>query len=91
MKILNNILVAFCRFSISLMIFLYVTLSNWRLLIAAPVPALIVIFVILIGIALQPLIKKSSEGAITDGKSKQSVLIEMLNGLKPLNLSGALI
>ena len=28
--------------------------------------------------------KRSSEGAITDGKSKQSVLIEMLNGLETL-------
>ena len=39
---------------------------------------------IIIGLAIQPLIKRSSEGAITDGKSKQSVLIEMLNGLETL-------
>ena len=74
-------LVAFADFPF-LLVFLYVLY-----LIGGPiaaVPALIVIFVILIGIALQPLIKKSSEGAITDGKSKQSVLIEMLNGLETL-------
>ena len=74
-------LVAFADFPF-LLVFLYVLY-----LIGGPiaaVPAIIVIFVLLIGLALQPLIKKSSEGAITDGKSKQSVLIEMLNGLETL-------
>ena len=74
-------LVAFADFPF-LLVFLYVLY-----LIGGPiaaVPAIIVILVLLIGLALQPLIKKSSEGAITDGKSKQSVLIEMLNGLETL-------
>ena len=69
-------LVAFADFPF-LFVFLYVLYVIGGPI--AAVPAIIVILVLLIGLAIQPLIKKrSSEGAITDGKSKQSVLIEML-------------
>ena len=74
-------LVAFADFPF-LLVFLLCALCYWRP--DAAVPAIIVILVIIIGLAIQPLIKRSSEGAITDGKSKQSVLIEMLNGLETL-------
>ena len=50
----------------------------------AAVPALIVVFVIVVGLLIQPVIRKMSASAANDGKSKQSVLIEMLSGLETL-------
>jgi ATP-binding cassette subfamily C protein LapB len=50
----------------------------------AAVPALIVIFVILVGILVQPLIKKSASNVQGNEQDKQSVLIEVLTGLETL-------
>ena len=50
----------------------------------AAVPAVIVLVVIAVGLAIQPIIKRMSAKASSDGKSKQSVLVEMLNGLETL-------
>ena len=50
----------------------------------ASVPAIIVLLVIIIGLAIQPIIKRMSSSASSDGKTKQSVLVEMLTGLETL-------
>ena len=50
----------------------------------AAVPAVIVIVVTLVGILVQPIIKARSQNAQFEGHSKQSVLIEVLNGLETL-------
>ena len=50
----------------------------------AAVPAVIVIVVLAGGLAIQPIIKRMSSNASNDGKSKQSVLIEMISGLETL-------
>ena len=50
----------------------------------AAVPAVIVILVIVIGLGIQPIIKNMSSAALEDGKSKQSVLVEMISGLETL-------
>ena len=50
----------------------------------AAVPAVIVIVVLVGGLAIQPVIKRMSSNASNDGKSKQSVLIEMISGLETL-------
>jgi len=47
----------------------------------AAVPALIVPAVILFGLALQPIIKRMSELAQSQGKSKQAVIVEMIAAL----------
>lgn len=47
----------------------------------ATVPALIVPVVILFGLALQPIIKRMSELAQSQGKSKQAVIVEMIAAL----------
>jgi HlyD family type I secretion membrane fusion protein len=47
----------------------------------AAVPALIVPVVILFGLALQPIIKRMSELAQSQGKSKQAVIVEMIAAL----------
>ena len=58
----------------------------------AAVPGIIVILVIIIGIAVQPIIKRMSASASSDGKTKQSVLVEMLSGLETLkSLKGVLL
>ena len=55
----------------------------------AAVPALIVVVVIVVGLLIQPIIRKLSFNASQDGQSKQSVLVEMLSGLETLKtLSG---
>lgn len=47
----------------------------------AAVPALIVPIVIIFGLALQPVIKRMSELAQSQGKSKQAVIVEMIAAL----------
>jgi len=47
----------------------------------AAVPAMIVPAVILFGLALQPIIKRMSELAQSQGKSKQAVIVEMIAAL----------
>ena len=48
----------------------------------AAVPALIVPAVILFSIILQPIIRRMTEQASTEGKSKQAVLVEMISALE---------
>lgn len=50
----------------------------------AAVPAVIVIVVVIVGVLVQPVIKARSQNAQAEGQSKQSVLIEVLNGLETL-------
>ena len=50
----------------------------------AAVPAVIVITVLIVGLLVQPIIKARSHNAQVEGQSKQSVLIEVLNGLETL-------
>lgn len=50
----------------------------------AAVPGMIVIIVLIGGLAIQPIIRRMSAHASDDGKSKQSVLIEMISGLETL-------
>jgi ATP-binding cassette subfamily C protein LapB len=50
----------------------------------AAIPAIIVIVVVIVGILVQPIIRKLSFNAAQDGQSKQSVLVEMLSGLETL-------
>ena len=50
----------------------------------AAVPGIIVIIVLIGGLAIQPIIRRMSAHASDDGKSKQSVLIEMISGLETL-------
>jgi len=55
----------------------------------AAVPAVIVVVVILVGLLIQPIIRRLSFNAAQDGQSKQGVLVEMLSGLETLKtLSG---
>ena len=55
----------------------------------AAVPAVIVVVVIIVGLLIQPVIRKLSFNAAQDGQSKQGVLVEMLSGLETLKtLSG---
>ena len=55
----------------------------------AAVPAVIVIVVIIVGLLIQPVIRKLSFNAAQDGQSKQGVLVEVLTGLETLKtLSG---
>lgn len=68
-------------------LFLFVLYSLGGLI--AAVPALIVIVVLIVGLTIQPIIKARSHNASAEGQSKQSVLIEVLNGLETLKtLSG---
>ena len=48
----------------------------------AAVPALIVPAILIFGIILQPIIRKMTEIASTQGKSKQSVIVEMISALE---------
>ena len=50
----------------------------------AAVPGVIVITVLIVGLLVQPIIKVRSHNAQIEGQSKQSVLIEVLNGLETL-------
>lgn len=48
----------------------------------AAVPALIVVAVVLIGVAIHPLIRHISQKSLTEAQSKQGVLIELLSGME---------
>ena len=48
----------------------------------AAVPAMIVPLVIIFGLILQPIIRRMTEIAMTQGKSKQSVMVEMISALE---------
>jgi len=50
----------------------------------AAVPAVIVIVVIIAGLLIQPVIRKLTFNASQDGQSKQSVIVEVLNGMETL-------
>jgi len=55
----------------------------------AIVPALIVVVVIIVGLLIQPIIRKLAFNAAQDGQSKQSVVVEVLTGMETLKtLSG---
>ncbi|TVP68861.1 MAG: type I secretion system permease/ATPase [Rhodobacteraceae bacterium] len=55
----------------------------------AIVPALAVPFVLIIGIAVQPILARLAEKSFAEGQSKQSVLVETLSGLETIKASGA--
>jgi ATP-binding cassette subfamily C protein LapB len=50
----------------------------------AAVPAVIVILVIVVGLIIQPVIRKLTYNAAQDGQSKQSVIVEVLSGMETL-------
>ena len=50
----------------------------------AAVPAVIVLFVLVAGLLIQPLVRRLTANAMADGQSKQSVLVEVLAGLETL-------
>ena len=50
----------------------------------AAVPAIIVLFVIFVGLLIQPVVRRLTVNAMKDGQSKQSVLVEVLAGLETL-------
>jgi len=55
----------------------------------ATIPGIIVISVLLVGLMVQPIIKRLTFNAMQDGQSKQAVLVEVLNSLETIKtLSG---
>lgn len=50
----------------------------------AAVPGLIVLFVLVVGLLIQPIVKRLTANAMADGQSKHSVLVEVLSGLETL-------
>jgi ATP-binding cassette subfamily C protein LapB len=55
----------------------------------AIVPLLAVPCVLIIGIVIQPILARLASGAMQSGMSKQSVLVETLNGLDTIQATGA--
>ena len=55
----------------------------------ALVPALAVPFVLIVGIAVQPILSRLAEKSFADGQSKQGVLVETLSGLETIKAAGA--
>ena len=55
----------------------------------AIVPALAVPFVLIVGIAVQPILSRLAEKSFADGQSKQGVLVETLAGLETIKATGA--
>ncbi|MCA0928185.1 type I secretion system permease/ATPase [Ruegeria profundi] len=55
----------------------------------ALVPALAVPFVLLTGVAIQPLLSRLAEKSFSDGQSKQSVLVETVSGLETIKTTSA--
>jgi ATP-binding cassette subfamily C protein LapB len=55
----------------------------------AIVPALAVPFVLIVGIAVQPVLARLAEKSFADGQSKQGVLVETLSGLETIKAAGA--
>ena len=50
----------------------------------AAVPGAIVVFILVAGLAVQPIVKRLTENAMQDGQSKQAVLVEMLGSLETI-------
>jgi|LWDU01.1.fsa_nt_gi ATP-binding cassette subfamily C protein LapB len=50
----------------------------------AAVPAIIVVVVIIVGLLIQPVVRKLTFNAARDGQSKQSVIVEVLSGMETL-------
>ncbi len=50
----------------------------------AAVPAVIVVLVIVVGLLIQPVVRKLTFNAALDGQSKQSVIVEVLSGMETL-------
>ena len=48
----------------------------------AIVPALIVVFVISVSLAIQPMLRRVSKAGLQEGQSKQGVLVELLGGME---------
>ncbi|WP_254430179.1 type I secretion system permease/ATPase [Ruegeria sp. HKCCA4812] len=55
----------------------------------ALVPALAVPVVLLTGLAVQPLLSRMAENSLSDGQSKQSVLVEAVSGLETIKTTAA--
>lgn len=55
----------------------------------AIVPALAVPVVLLTGLAVQPFLSRIAEKSLTDGQSKQSVLVEAVSGIETLKTTAA--
>lgn len=61
-------------------------------LIAGPlsvVPLVAIPVVLLVGISIQPFLARIAEGALRSGMTKQSVLVETLNGLETIQATGS--
>ena len=54
----------------------------------ALIPAVAVPLVLLIGLAVQPVLSRLAEGAMTDAQTKQAVLVETLSGLETIKAAG---
>lgn len=50
----------------------------------AAVPAVIVLLVIVVGLLIQPIVRRLTKNAMSDGQSKQGVLVEVLSGIETL-------
>ena len=74
-------LVAFADlpFILIFLLILY-ALGGW----VAAVPALVVLMVILVGLLIQPIIKRKTFNAQIDSQNKNSVLVELLSGLETI-------
>lgn len=55
----------------------------------ALIPALAVPFVLLSGLAVQPVLSRMAEKSLADGQSKQSVLVEAVSGLETIKTTAA--
>ena len=54
----------------------------------AIIPAVAVPLVLLIGLAVQPILARLADGAMTDAQTKQAVLVETLTGLETIKAAG---
>jgi len=54
----------------------------------ALIPALAVPLVLLIGLAVQPVLARLADGAMTEAQTKQSVLVETLSGIETIKVVG---
>ena len=50
----------------------------------AAVPAIIVLMVVVVGLLIQPIVRRLTKNAMSDGQSKQGVLVEVLSGIETL-------
>lgn len=71
----------------------FIFLFIWVIwLIAGPlaiVPLVAVPFVFLVGLAVQPFLANFARNALSSGMSKQSILVEALNGLETIQVTGS--